>query len=162
MGKLYIDYLDGRYIYACVHCHTHFVDAENLISKVKIKYKCNSIFRTFMERLAKLIYFRTCNYTLNPWNDSVNVYLGPEAEKIMMTGLHRVSDIFCKMCFKLAGWTYVRKKISYSHRSMPMSSQRSTRLASLSLKGRMSQKYNSIQFKIRLKTRKIKLRKIVE
>ena len=110
MGKLYIDYLDGRHIYACVHCHTHFVDAENLISKVKIKYNCNSMFRIFMERLAKLIYFRTCNYTLNPWNDSVNVYLGPEAEKIMMTGLHRVSDIFCKMCFKLAGWTYVRKK----------------------------------------------------
>ncbi len=33
--------------------------------------------------------------------------LGPESEKIMMTGLHRVCDIHCKACMKLLGWTYV-------------------------------------------------------
>ena len=25
----------------------------------------------------------------------------------MMTGMHRVSDIHCKACMKLLGWTYV-------------------------------------------------------
>lgn len=39
----------------------------------------------------------------------VNVLKGPEQEKIMMTGLHRVCDINCKVCLKLVGWTYVRE-----------------------------------------------------
>jgi hypothetical protein len=35
------------------------------------------------------------------------VFLGPEEEKIMMTGLHKVCDLHCKGCMKIIGWTYV-------------------------------------------------------
>ena len=38
MGRLYIEYLDSRHVYTCTNCHTHLVDAENLISKVKLDF----------------------------------------------------------------------------------------------------------------------------
>lgn len=64
-----------------------------------------------MGRQAKLIYSRTCKCLSSNFKHRVNVYLGPESQKTMMTGLHRVSDIFCKICFKTVGWTYVTKHI---------------------------------------------------
>ena len=47
---------------------------------------------------------------LSLFSYSVNVFLGPEQEKIMMTGLHKVCDIHCKTCMKIVGWTYVRPR----------------------------------------------------
>jgi len=38
----------------------------------------------------------------------VNVTLGPKEERLLMTGLHTVADIFCINCQALLGWTYVR------------------------------------------------------
>ena len=49
-----------------------------------------------MGKLAKPICLRTCKLDwLNEIN-RVNVFTGPEQEKIMMTGLHKVCDISCK------------------------------------------------------------------
>eukprot|EP00356_Strombidium_inclinatum_P014204 CAMPEP_0170508202 /NCGR_PEP_ID=MMETSP0208-20121228/61578_1 /TAXON_ID=197538 /ORGANISM="Strombidium inclinatum, Strain S3" /LENGTH=182 /DNA_ID=CAMNT_0010790961 /DNA_START=42 /DNA_END=590 /DNA_ORIENTATION=- len=37
----------------------------------------------------------------------INIEFGPEKEKSMMTGLHRVRSISCIQCKKEIGWTYV-------------------------------------------------------
>ena len=41
---------------------------------------------------------------------SVNVGCGPAEERVLLTGLHAVSDIHCKSCKTTLGWKYVRKK----------------------------------------------------
>jgi len=37
----------------------------------------------------------------------VNVSVGPEEERLMMSGMHTVADIFCCGCGQLLGWKYV-------------------------------------------------------
>jgi len=39
--------------------------------------------------------------------DSVNVTLGEKEDRMMMTGLHTVADIFCVGCGAIVGWKYV-------------------------------------------------------
>lgn len=64
--------------------------------------------RIFMGKLAKHTSLTMCKVKIGIRLEfSVNVFLGPEQEKIMMTGLHRVCDIHCKSCLKAVGWTYV-------------------------------------------------------
>lgn len=43
--------------------------------------------------------------------DSVNVTVGEKEERMMMTGLHTVVDIFCVCCGSIVGWKYVRPLI---------------------------------------------------
>ena len=42
------------------------------------------------------------------FDDCVNVTIGPAEDRILITGLHSVCDIFCKRCKNLVGWTYYR------------------------------------------------------
>jgi hypothetical protein len=42
---------------------------------------------------------------------SVNVTNGVKENRMMMTGLHTVSDIFCVGCGSIVGWKYV----SFNH-----------------------------------------------
>jgi len=39
--------------------------------------------------------------------DSVNVSEGELEERLMMTGMHVVADIFCVGCGSIVGWKYV-------------------------------------------------------
>jgi len=39
---------------------------------------------------------------------SVNVTPGVKEDRMMMTGMHTVSDIFCVGCGSIVGWKYVR------------------------------------------------------
>jgi len=36
----------------------------------------------------------------------VNITAGPKEDRILMTGLHTVRDIFCVNCNTLIGWKY--------------------------------------------------------
>ena len=38
---------------------------------------------------------------------ATNVMLGPKEERVLMTGLHSVSDIFCSACSARLGWKYL-------------------------------------------------------
>ena len=38
----------------------------------------------------------------------VNITLGPKEERLLMTGLHTVADIYCTCCNTTLGWKYVR------------------------------------------------------
>ena len=40
-------------------------------------------------------------------NCSVNVGCGPAEERVLLTGLHAVADIFCECCKTTLGWKYV-------------------------------------------------------
>ena len=114
-----------------------------------------------MERLARLTCSRMCKQYSNNSKLRVNVFLGPESQKTMMTGLHRVSDIFCKMCFKTIGWTYVIKHLNTMlYRSTLMSSLKSTKKESSSLKELILQKFNTMQaiFSILISSIKLKMR----
>lgn len=40
--------------------------------------------------------------------DRVNVSVGESEDRMMMTGVHTVADIFCVGCGSIVGWKYVR------------------------------------------------------
>ncbi|CAN6443038.1 unnamed protein product [Victoria cruziana] len=82
MGRLHLRYLDGR-IYTCKYCQTHLALVEDVVSK----FHC---------RHGKAYLF----------NKVVNVLLGHKEERMMITGLHTVSDIFCIGCGSIVGWKY--------------------------------------------------------
>lgn len=41
---------------------------------------------------------------------SLNVGCGPAEERILLTGLHAVADIYCENCKTTLGWKYVSRK----------------------------------------------------
>ena len=42
------------------------------------------------------------------FDNCVNVTIGPAEDRLLITGLHSVCDIFCKRCKNMVGWTYAR------------------------------------------------------
>ena len=91
----------------------------------------------------------------SPLFNRVNVSSGENEDRMMMTGLHTVADIFCVGCGSIVGWKYVSfcgtysKSMVYvsllvsmllvtwvvSFRKQPMRRTRSTRKENLSLNG---------------------------
>lgn len=49
---------------------------------------------------------------------SVNVGCGAAEERVLLTGLHAVADIFCECCKTTLGWKYVSKYINYKSGKM--------------------------------------------
>ncbi|KAL6966092.1 hypothetical protein U1Q18_044010 [Sarracenia purpurea var. burkii] len=41
------------------------------------------------------------------FNNAVNVSVGPTEERLMISGMHTISDIFCCCCGQILGWKYV-------------------------------------------------------
>ena len=39
---------------------------------------------------------------------SINVTVGEKEDRMMITGMHSISDIFCVGCEEIVGWKYVR------------------------------------------------------
>ncbi|PSS23816.1 Protein yippee-like [Actinidia chinensis var. chinensis] len=83
MGRLFLITLEGN-VYSCKHCQTHLALAEDIISK------------SFHCRYGKAYLF----------NNVVNVNVGDKEERMMMTGMHTVADIFCVGCGSIVGWKY--------------------------------------------------------
>jgi len=79
-------YLDGPQIYTCAQCRTHLTSHDEIISK------------SFHGRHGRAYLFDHC----------VNVRIGPAEDRLLITGLHSVNDIFCKRCKNMVGWTYSR------------------------------------------------------
>lgn len=83
-------YIDGPQVYACAQCRTHLTSHDEIISK------------SFHGRHGRAYLFDNC----------VNVNVGPAEDRRLITGLHSVSDIFCKRCDTMVGWTYAK---AYEH-----------------------------------------------
>ncbi|CAL0313482.1 unnamed protein product [Lupinus luteus] len=84
MGRVFIVDLDGR-SYRCRFCDTPLALADHLLS------------RSFNCRQGRAYLF----------SNVVNITLGPQEERIMLSGLHTVEDIFCCCCGQILGWKYV-------------------------------------------------------
>ncbi|GMY25484.1 protein yippee-like [Fagus crenata] len=83
MGRLFVITLEGS-IYCCKHCKTHLALSDDIMSK---SFNC---------RHGKAYLFEKV----------VNVTVGEEEERMMLTGLHTVVDIFCVGCCSIVGWKY--------------------------------------------------------
>ncbi|KAH0457601.1 hypothetical protein IEQ34_012916 [Dendrobium chrysotoxum] len=84
MGRLFLVNLDGKG-YSCKHCQAHLALSEDIVSK------------SFHCRHGKAYLF----------SKVVNVTIGLKEDRMMMTGMHTVSDIFCVGCGSNVGWKYV-------------------------------------------------------
>ncbi|NWZ65923.1 YPEL1 protein, partial [Acrocephalus arundinaceus] len=71
--------------YSCIHCRAHLANHDELISKAKT---CLSVKHNFS------LFSR------------VNVGCGPAEERVLLTGLHAVADIYCENCKTTLGWKY--------------------------------------------------------
>jgi hypothetical protein len=83
MGRLFVMHLEGK-VYSCKHCHTHLGLSSDIISK------------SFHCKHGKAYLF----------NKVVNVTSGVKEDRMMITGMHTVSDIFCVGCGSIVGWKY--------------------------------------------------------
>ncbi|XP_052171872.1 protein yippee-like isoform X2 [Diospyros lotus] len=83
MGLLFLIKLEGK-VYSCKHCQTHFALSEDIASK---NFHC---------RHGKAYLFHRV----------VNVTVGEKEERMMITGMHTVVDIFCVGCGSIVGWKY--------------------------------------------------------
>ncbi|KAK4492933.1 hypothetical protein RD792_000260 [Penstemon davidsonii] len=85
MGRIFVVDLEGR-TYRCKFCKTHLALADELVS------------RSFHCRRGKAYLF----------NNAVNITYGPHEERMMLSGMHTVADIFCCCCGQIVGWKYRR------------------------------------------------------
>ncbi|KAL5575373.1 hypothetical protein UlMin_017072 [Ulmus minor] len=84
MGRVFVVELDGR-SYRCKLCDCPLALAENVLSKT---FNC-SRGRAYL------------------FSNVVNVTVGSQEERLMLSGLHTVEDIFCCCCGQILGWKYV-------------------------------------------------------
>jgi len=84
MGRLFLNYLNGKRIYICTSCESHLTNYDDIVSK------------NFQGRHGKAYLFRAC----------VNVTAGTVEERMLRTGMHKVADIYCNNCQELLGWKY--------------------------------------------------------
>eukprot|EP00163_Fabomonas_tropica_P023110 TRINITY_DN403_c0_g1_i2.p1 TRINITY_DN403_c0_g1~~TRINITY_DN403_c0_g1_i2.p1 ORF type:complete len:114 (+),score=11.17 TRINITY_DN403_c0_g1_i2:337-678(+) len=84
MGKLFLAYLEGPRIYTCSVCKAHLAENDKIISK------------SFQGRHGRAYLF----------HNVVNVSVGPTEERVLITGLHTVADLFCISCQTVVGWKY--------------------------------------------------------
>uniref|UniRef100_A0A7N0SXW8 Protein yippee-like n=1 Tax=Kalanchoe fedtschenkoi TaxID=63787 RepID=A0A7N0SXW8_KALFE len=83
MGRIFVVELEGR-AYKCKFCDTHLALADDLVS------------RAFHCHRGKAFLF----------NNAVNVTVGEKEERLMLSGMHTVADVFCCSCGQIVGWKY--------------------------------------------------------
>jgi hypothetical protein len=84
MGRPFKQYLGGSKIYSCSNCRSHAADHDEIISKA------------FQGRHGRAYLF----------NNVVNISVGPQEDRLLMTGRHTVADIYCLECQEVLGWKY--------------------------------------------------------
>ncbi|CAM4763418.1 unnamed protein product, partial [Rotaria magnacalcarata] len=70
--------------YSCLHCRAQLANHDELISK------------SFQGSQGRAYLF----------NSVVNVNTSAAEERVLLTGLHEVADIYCECCKTLLGWKY--------------------------------------------------------
>ncbi|XP_066395127.1 putative yippee-like protein Os10g0369500 [Miscanthus floridulus] len=84
MGLLFVESLPGPKVFRCKYCRVHSASPDAILSK------------DFRGRHGRAYLF----------DSVVNVSLGPNEDRYLMTGLHTVNDIYCSSCQQLLGWRY--------------------------------------------------------
>ncbi|KAL0359185.1 UNVERIFIED_CONTAM: protein yippee-like [Sesamum angustifolium] len=101
MGRVFEVTLEGK-IYSCKHCGTHLALAEDRLQGFLVRHTLLTLFSL----LSLLQSFHSRHGKAYLFNKVVNVTLGEKEERLMMTGSHIVSDIFCVRCGSIVGWKY--------------------------------------------------------
>eukprot|EP00798_Chlamydomonas_sp_ICE-L_P024953 gene24953-10611_t len=86
MGRPFKQFIEAPRVYSCGNCRAHAADHDDLISKA------------FQGRHGRAYLF----------NSVVNVSIGPQEERQLITGLHTVADVHCACCDTVLGWKYFR------------------------------------------------------
>ncbi|GAB2271836.1 hypothetical protein Dimus_006668 [Dionaea muscipula] len=76
----------GRRIYSCVTCRNHVALHDDIVSK------------SFHAQGGRAFLF----------SHVVNVVVGCEEERNLMTGVHTVADASCCGCKEVVGWKYIK------------------------------------------------------
>ena len=85
MGRLFKRYISNKEdTYRCNTCKSHLSSKSQVISK------------SFHGRGGRAFLM----------DDVINVYLGPDETRMLVTGMHIVADINCIQCHELLGWKY--------------------------------------------------------
>ncbi|KAF8031186.1 hypothetical protein BT93_D0401 [Corymbia citriodora subsp. variegata] len=84
MGRVFLVELGGR-AYRCRFCNSPLALADDVLSK---SFNCRQG-RAFL------------------FSNVVNITVGAEEERLMLSGMHTVEDIFCCCCGQILGWKYV-------------------------------------------------------
>mmetsp|Transcript_19493 Transcript_19493/g.45564 ORF Transcript_19493/g.45564 Transcript_19493/m.45564 type:complete len:114 (+) Transcript_19493:75-416(+) len=84
MGRVYKTFLNGNRVFSCSGCRAHLSAHDDIVSK------------SFQGRTGRAYLFGKVS----------NVSLGPQEDRILNTGLHRVADIYCNCCQGYLGWKY--------------------------------------------------------
>ncbi|NXO65134.1 YPEL1 protein, partial [Phainopepla nitens] len=86
--------------YSCIHCRAHLANHDELISKA------SAFFRDLMNYFLTKMSFQGSQGRAYLFNSVVNVGCGPAEERVLLTGLHAVADIYCENCKTTLGWKY--------------------------------------------------------
>ncbi|XP_017417873.1 protein yippee-like isoform X1 [Vigna angularis] len=113
MGRLFLINLEGKF-YCCKHCQTHFALDDDIISKmILLKNIKVMIFFTLGIGFLYLVFcillwesFHCRHGKAYLFDKVVNVTIGEKEERMMITGLHTVVDLFCVVCGSIVGWKY--------------------------------------------------------
>ncbi|CAN6205896.1 unnamed protein product [Urochloa humidicola] len=84
MGLLFVESLPGPKVFKCKYCGVDSASPDAIVSK------------EFRGRHGRAYLF----------DSVVNVSFGPNEDRILMTGMHIVNDIYCSCCQRLLGWRY--------------------------------------------------------
>ncbi|KAF0872973.1 YPEL1 protein, partial [Crocuta crocuta] len=91
-SKTFQAYLpDCHRTYSCAHCRAHLANHDELISKASGGGQGKPLWCPAVSCLLP------CR---------VNVGCGPAEERVLLTGLHAVADIYCENCKTTLGWKY--------------------------------------------------------
>ncbi|CAL5422749.1 unnamed protein product [Camellia sinensis] len=117
MGRLFLITLEGNF-YSCKHCQTHFALSEDILSKAGRHCRLGLGAHKVMKMLQIMGEGQDTPSAMIPGETvaqgmgglissiSVNVTVGVKEERMMMTGMHTVVDIFCVGCGSIVGWKY--------------------------------------------------------
>ncbi|CAA6657277.1 unnamed protein product [Spirodela intermedia] len=84
MGLIFLESLPGPKVFKCRSCSAQLAARDAVISK------------DFHGRYGRAYLFKKV----------VNICLGPNEERHLLTGLHLVNDIYCSSCRQILGWRY--------------------------------------------------------
>ncbi|KAJ9690046.1 hypothetical protein PVL29_012620 [Vitis rotundifolia] len=100
MGRLFIESLNGPKIFKCKCCKVDSASHDDIISKdFQGRYGRAYLFKN-------VILFLPLPPSLQCVDFWVNISLGPNEDRHLMSGLHTVNDIYCSSCQQILGWRY--------------------------------------------------------
>ncbi|CAO2631033.1 Protein yippee-like 1 [Lemmus lemmus] len=108
--------------YSCIHCRAHLANHDELISKASggfpapasmaahnfLQLQFQTIGYPLLTSKGSFMYmsFQGSQGRAYLFNSVVNVGCGPAEERVLLTGLHAVADIYCENCKTTLGWKY--------------------------------------------------------